>query len=46
MYTTKAWMKLIAPLAGPLFKWNHDIVLGWGAEGLALRLGEAVIEDK
>jgi Polyketide cyclase / dehydrase and lipid transport len=44
--TTKAWMNLIAPLARPLFKWNHDIVMGWGAKGLARRLGEAVIEDK
>lgn len=44
--TTKAWMNLIAPLARPLFKWNHDIVMGWGAEGLARRLGIAVIEDK
>lgn len=44
--TTKAWMNLIAPLARPLFKWNHDIVMGWGAKGLARRLGIAVIEDK
>ncbi len=44
--TTKAWMNLIAPLARPLFKWNHDIVMGWGAKGLAKRLGIAVIEDK
>lgn len=44
--TTKAWMNLIAPLASPLFKWNHDIVMSWGAEGLARRLGAAVIEEK
>jgi uncharacterized protein YndB with AHSA1/START domain len=44
--TTKAWMNLIAPLARPLFKWNHDIVMSWGAEGLARRLGAAVIEEK
>ncbi|MBW8878411.1 MAG: SRPBCC family protein [Acidobacteria bacterium] len=40
--TTKAWMNLLAPLARPFFAWNHDIVMGWGAEGLARRLGCAV----
>ena len=44
--TTKGWMNLIAPLARPLFKWNHDIVMGRGANGLAKKLGTAVIEDK
>lgn len=37
--TTKRWMNLLAPLARPVFKWNHDVVMGWGAEGLARRLG-------
>ena len=37
--TTKPWMNLLAPLARPLFKWNHDVVMGWGAEGLARKLG-------
>lgn len=32
--TTKAWMNLIAPLARPLFVWNHDVVMAWGHEGL------------
>jgi uncharacterized protein YndB with AHSA1/START domain len=36
--TTKPWMNLLAPLARPVFKWNHDVVMGWGAEGLAKRL--------
>lgn len=44
--TTKPWMNLIAPLAGPLFKWNHDVVMKWGAEGLARRLGAVVIEER
>ncbi len=44
--TTKAWMNLIAPLARPLFRWNHDIVMSWGREGLAKRLGAVVIEEK
>ena len=36
--TTKRWMNLIAPIARPLFSWNHDVVMGWGGEGLAKRL--------
>ena len=38
--TTNLWMNLLSPLARPLFKWNHDVVMGWGAEGLRKRLGE------
>ena len=37
--TTKAWMNLLAPLARPFFVWNHDLVMAWGGEGLARRLG-------
>lgn len=44
--TTKEWMNLIAPLARPLFKWNHDVIMGWGAQGLSERLRARVIEDK
>jgi len=40
--TTRAWMNLLAPIARPLFAWNHDVVMGWGAEGLARRLGCSV----
>lgn len=36
--TTKPWMNLIAPLARPFFKWNHDIIMGWGENGLKKRL--------
>jgi uncharacterized protein YndB with AHSA1/START domain len=42
--TTKAWMNLMAPLARPLFDWNHDVIMRWGAEGLARRLGVKVEE--
>ena len=37
--TTKRWMNLLAPIARPFFSWNHDVVMGWGGEGLARRLG-------
>ncbi len=46
VYTTKKWMNLLAPLARPAFNWNHDIIMGWGAEGLAHRLGASVVEQK
>jgi hypothetical protein len=44
--TTKRWMNLLAPVARPVFKWNHNVVMSWGAEGLAKRLGVSVFEQK
>lgn len=44
--TNKWWMNLLSPVARPLFKWNHDVVMSWGAEGLAKRLGTSVVEEK
>jgi hypothetical protein len=37
--TTRPWMNLLAPLARPVFRWNHDVVMDWGADGLARKLG-------
>jgi hypothetical protein len=37
--TSKAWMNLVASVAKPLFSWNHDVIMDWGAEGLARKLG-------
>jgi uncharacterized protein YndB with AHSA1/START domain len=37
--TTKTWMNLVAPVARPVFAWNHDWVMARGGEGLARRLG-------
>jgi hypothetical protein len=37
--TSKRWMNLVAPVARPVFAWNHDIVMRWGGEGLARELG-------
>ena len=37
--TTKPWMNLLAPIARPLFAWNHDWVMRNGGEGLAQLLG-------
>ena len=44
--TTKSWMNLMSPIARPLFEWNHNVVMNWGAEGLAERLGVSVIAQK
>ncbi len=37
--TGKRWMNAVAPLARPVFAWNHDLVMRWGGEGLARELG-------
>jgi Polyketide cyclase / dehydrase and lipid transport len=36
--TTKPWMNFLAPVARPFFQWNHDIIMGWGEDGLKKRL--------
>jgi hypothetical protein len=41
--TTKPWMNAVAPLARPVFDWNHDLVMRWGGEGLARELGAPLI---
>lgn len=41
--TTKRWMNLAAPIARPIFRWNHDQVMRWGGEGLARHLGGRLI---
>lgn len=40
---TRAWERAVAPLARPAFRWNHDTVMRWGGEGLARRLGVALL---
>lgn len=35
---TRPWMRALAPLAKPLFAWNHGVVMEWGRAGLAKRL--------
>jgi len=39
VHTTKAWMNLMAPVARPVFEWNHDWVMARGGEGIAELLG-------
>ena len=42
--TTKTWTNLLAPVAKPLFEWNHKVIMTWGAESLSRRLQARVIE--
>jgi uncharacterized protein YndB with AHSA1/START domain len=37
--TTKPWMNLLAPIARPVFEWNHDWVMRNGGVGLSRLLG-------
>jgi hypothetical protein len=41
--TSKRWMNLLAPVARPVFEYNHDVVMRWGGEGLAQRLGARLL---
>ena len=37
--TTRWWMNALAPVARPVFRWNHDRLMRAGGRGLARRLG-------
>jgi uncharacterized protein YndB with AHSA1/START domain len=37
--TTRRWMNALAPVARPVFAWNHDWVMARGGEGIAQLLG-------
>ena len=41
--TTRAWMNLVAPVARPIFRWNHNAVMHQGGEGLADLLGARLL---
>ncbi len=43
VHTTKAWMNLVALLARPVFRWNHNVVMHQGGVGLAELLGAKLI---
>lgn len=44
--TTRPWMNLLAPIARPLFAWNHDYVMARGGEGLARLLGVRLLPER
>jgi uncharacterized protein YndB with AHSA1/START domain len=41
--TTGRWMNLLAPIARPIFAWNHDYVMRSGGECLARHLGAPLV---
>lgn len=41
--TTERWMNLLAPLARPLFEWNHHVVMRRGGRGLARLLAARLL---
>lgn len=43
--TTKAWMNLLAPIARPLFAWNHAYSMRQGGEALAKLFGARLVEN-
>ena len=44
--TGKRWMNVLAPLARPLFGWNHNVVMDEGGRGLARRLDAPVLAEE
>lgn len=43
--TVPWWMNVIAPIARPLIKWNHDIIMSRGARGVSARLNVPLIRE-
>ena len=41
--TTRPWMNLVAPVARPIFRWNHNTVMHQGGQGLADLLGAQLL---
>jgi uncharacterized protein YndB with AHSA1/START domain len=41
--TTRPWMNRLAPIARPVFAWNHDWVMKRGGEGLARLLDARLV---
>ena len=41
--TTRVWMNLVAPVARPIFRWNHNVVMHQGGVGLAPLLGTRLL---
>ncbi len=41
--TTKRWMNLLAPIARPVFEWNHDAVMREGGIALARLLNARLL---
>ena len=44
--TTKPWMNALAPIARPLFAWNHDVAMTAAGRGLARVLGVRLLANE
>jgi len=44
--TTESWMNILAPVARPLFRWNHGTIMEWGGQGLGQRLGAELVASE
>ncbi|MBS1730425.1 MAG: SRPBCC family protein [Bacteroidetes bacterium] len=44
VFTNKKWMNYFSFLLKPAFKYNHDVVMRWGAEGLAKKLNTRLLQ--
>jgi hypothetical protein len=43
VFTNKAWMNYLAFIMKPAFNYNHDVVMSWGAKGLAKKLNAELV---
>lgn len=43
VHTTRRWMNALAPIAQPVFRWNHDRLMRAGGHGLARHLGAELL---
>ena len=41
--TTRPWMNVLTPVARPVFRWNHNVVMHQGGRGLAHLLGARLL---
>ena len=41
--TTRPWMNVVAPMAAPLFAWNHAALMREGGRGFAAHLGTVAV---
>ena len=44
VYTKKAWMNYLSFLLKPAFRYNHNVVMHWGAIGLAKKLNTKLLK--
>ena len=43
IHTSRPWMNLLAPVARPFFRWNHDVVMREGGKSLARLLNARLV---